>query len=159
MRSISLLVLICSSAAIGLIGCEDCGPNDEPQLRLNIQSEKAFQLDTVYATGALTPLPGPIKASGQYGYLQIPLSLQADSTQFRLKVNGRMETLTVYYRRDFSYKSKHCGYVINLYAPSPGATVKTTIGSVVNLAYYPNSYRTSFLGAGFDTSIDLTLKL
>ncbi len=141
------------------VACEDCGLTDEPELQLSLQSTKSIQIDTVYAVGAVKALSNSsVKASGQYVSLTLPLSLHADSTQYKLRLNGRTETITVFYRRNFSYKSKKCGYVVNLYAPY-GKEANTTAGKVINAGYSQTIYKSGFLSGGSPTGILLFIGL
>lgn len=146
-----------------LIACEDCGPTDEPELRLYVTNDKLFRIDTVYAVGAINALrvgERIQKYTGTYGTLMLPLSLHADSTRYKLRLNGRIETIMVFYRRDFSYKSRKCGYVINLYGPINGRQPTSNIGRVGSVDYRQDKYGTgSFLSSKYPTGSDLMLNL
>jgi hypothetical protein len=150
-------------ACFCLVSCEDCGPNDEPFLRLNIQASAPFKVDTVYGLGAVSKSSVFVKqpSDSQFATYELPLNLNADSTQYIVSINGRQEAITVFYQRKFYYRSRGCGYVFDLYPPAlPGQLqAKTTRGRVNNVTYTQNNFRGELLRAGQDTGIRMQLTL
>lgn len=132
-------------------------------LQVNLMANRAFRLDTVYGVGAVGKLPNAyvsFRDTAQYQTLSLPLSLLADSVRYVLVINGRPEQLTVFYRRDYSYRNKTCGYVLNTYAPTGnGPQARTTVGKIDNVVYEQNNYQTGVPSPGRDSGIFLSLRL
>ena len=143
-----------------LLACEDCGPTDEPILTLAIQSQMPIQIDTQYGVGAVGRLLQ--KVNLQSNSFQLPLDLNADSTRYILLMDGHSEAITVFYKRDFHYRSNMCGYVFDLEKPDAPFTqqAKTTRGKVVSIGYTQNSFNAGFLRqATSTTGIQLVINL
>ncbi len=90
-------------------------------------------------------------------FATVPLNLNADSTRYVFESSGRRDTLTVFYTRDFTYKDRKCGYVLEL-TPPKGQQARTTRGTISYVSFMPNRDRT-FLGTEQDTSIQLSIRL
>ena len=145
---------------LALWSCENCGPSAEPLLGLSLQSTTSARLDTVYSPDTRKPLPAqPYSTTGvtMSRQLVLPINLNADSTRYIFRLSGRQDTVTVFYRRDFLYKNRTCGYVLNLIDPKSrqALTTRGTVGYV----YYADNRDGSFLGGRQDTGISLTIRL
>ena len=161
MRRTILTWLSCLMLTIGLINCENCGPTAEPLAMLSISSTVATHFDTVYAPGSLRPLPAQphsTPASSPFLSLTLPINLTADSTRYIVQLNGRRDTITVFYQRKTAYRNQHCGYVLDLYAPAKGLSARTTRGRVGTVTYVQNR-NGSILGGRQDTGIYLSVQL
>lgn len=147
--------LLACFLSIGLWSCEDCGVRSEPRLEVNLynRNRTLLRIDTVYAPTAKSAF---FKRSG--GSFYAPLNLNADSTQYVVVVNGQRETLTVRYRRDFSYKSSRCGYVLDLFAPTNQPNATFPLGRIENASYIQNKPG-NLLNYRQDTGIYLTVSL
>jgi hypothetical protein len=133
MRSL-LLILLLSPA---LYNCTYCGPQQEPAASLQM-SGQVSRLRSLQAVGTLDP--DYFKSQVGYEirdvtYFTLPLSLHADSTTYIFDFQDRMDTLTIYYKREFYYKD-NCGFVMDLAKPSSGSHQKSTF-SRVNVSYFP----------------------
>ncbi|GAB4028514.1 hypothetical protein [Spirosoma gilvum] len=152
------------AACTAFWSCEDCGPSDEPILTLQLSAQTAFQIDTLYGIGATGKPVQPFssKASGPYVIFQLPINLNADSTRYAFVIDKHLETITVYYKRNFYYKNGTCGYVFDLYpsATDPLRNVQLTRGKVDNIYYTQNSFNGGFLRpATSETGIQLSISL
>lgn len=161
MRSIYTFV-IGISLIVSLTGCENCGPSSEPLLYLSLSDTVSTALDTLYAFNSKGPLPaqpytnnGLLRTGSQ---IVLPVNLNADSTRYAFKRLGRLDTVTVYYRRDFFLQSRKCGYVINLYEPRTGTHAKTSRGKVQSVSYLQNRNSTILSGPS-NTGIYLQIRL
>lgn len=158
-----LIAISALSTCFSLLSCEDCGPNDEPSLRLSIRANAPFKVDTIYGLGAVTNLSLFAKDpyETQFGAYELPLNLNADSTQYIVNINGRQEAITVFYQRKFYYRSRRCGYIFDLYPPAlPGQTqAKITRGSVSDVIYTQNDFSGELLRAGKKTGIQMQVTL
>jgi hypothetical protein len=164
-RLIHYLLVLVSSA---LWSCQDCGPTDEPILTLTLQSQTTFRIDTLYGIGATgqpaleTQFSNGLKSPAQYATFQLPLNLNADSTRYALLIDGHLETITVFYVRDFYYRNNTCGYVFDL---KPRAidllqNARTTRGKVATITYTQNSFDGRFLRSSTsETGIQLGISL
>jgi hypothetical protein len=156
MRGSVFLYIILVSLLSSLTGCEDCGLTDEPSLLLNIQSQTAFRIDTLYGIGAVGKLLQTVSSlpTGQYTSWQLPLNLNADSTRYVLRIDGRMEAVTVFYKRNFYYRNRHCGYVFDLEKPATNRSqqAQTTRGKILSVDYRQNSFNSSFLRPATSTT-------
>lgn len=149
-------------ACFQLAACEDCGVREEPLLSLNIGAGKPFRVDTIYgadATGKLlqdTKQPTP----NQFFYYQLPLNLNADSTRYVLSIDGKQEAITVFYKRNFYYKSRQCGYVVDLQSAGvQKQQARTTRGRIGSVVYRQNSFDGRFLRPSTPTGIQLAISL
>lgn len=146
-----------------LVSCQGCGPSNESLLTLSIQASVPFRVDTVYGAGATGKLlQNPAQASpSQFTFYQLPVNLNADSTRYILRIDGRQETVTVFYRRKFYYKSRQCGYVYDLFSPDfdMRRQARTTRGRVTDVAYSQNSFDGGFLRSSNETGIRLAIML
>ena len=159
-HTLSLLLVLASLVAL-LTGCENCGPSTEPSLQVNVSWTTAGKVDTLYALGSQRPLPTqPYSTTGLTNYSQFvaPLNLNADSSQYVFGQNGRKDTLTVFYKRNYSYRDTNCGYVIDLTAPL-GKQVYATRGKVESVNYEQNSYQGGIGRTIYQTGIYLSLRL
>lgn len=144
-----------------LWSCENCGPSAEPLTTLHIQTPSLTRLDTVYAPGSLRPLPAQpysTTASTQYHELILPINLTADSTRYVVQFEGQRDTITVYYRRQTEYKSRNCGYVLDLYEPRTGSSVRTTRGEVTYV-YHVQNKEVPFPYSDIKTGIFVSVRL
>ncbi|MBC8156484.1 MAG: hypothetical protein H7Z72_26680 [Bacteroidetes bacterium] len=144
--------------------CQDCGPTDEPNLFLTIQSPTAFRVDTLFGVGATGRLPTTFTAlpAQQSATYLLPINLNADSTQYTLRIDGREERIKVYYRRSFYYKSQKCGYVFDLFPPSSNVAqqARTTRGRITSITYRQNLFNGSLMSpASIETGVQLNITL
>ncbi len=157
------LLCVALGIAAGLSGCENCGPSGEPTLQVNLTASRTFRLDTVYGVGAVGRLPSSsvqFRDTSRYQTLTLPLSLRADSVRYVFVINGKPEQLTVFYRRDYAYRNKTCGYVLNVYAPTgKGPQALTTVGTIGSVNYEQNSYQVGVPNPGRESGIGLSLRL
>lgn len=154
--------LIGISLLSSLNSCENCGPTAEPRLLLSLNDSVSGVLDTLYAPnskGQLPPQPygnnSPFRTGSQ---ITLPINLNADSTQYVFKLRGSQDTVTVYYRRDFSFRNRKCGYVIDLFEPRSGPNARASRGRVSNV-YYGQNKNSNFLNPSQDTNIGITVQL
>lgn len=147
--------------ALGLWSCEDCGVRGEPKAYITLVSEqqKPFRLDTVFALRSNRPFFLRTSAGSASANFYAPLDLNADSTQYVLLINGQRGILTVRYKREFAYRSSTCGYVVDLKDPKLSKNATFTLGDAYYVAYVQNTYSRSFLSYGFDTGINLNIRL
>lgn len=149
--------------ALALWSCEDCGVTTEPRLmvRLSTSKQPLFHLDTVFALQtdkAVFRRSGtvPLTSIEQF---DVPLNLNADSTQYVFVVNGQRGLLTVRYRREFAYRSERCGYVLELRDPKKLQNASSSLGKTENITYQTNSFSSGFLYDKRLTGIFLTIQL
>lgn len=160
MRSL-LFLLGCVNLAIMLNGCKDCGPSAEPLLTCNLSQKTRQKLDTLYALNTINTLPQQpysTTAITTNKQLVLPVNLNADSSQYVFQLNGQRDTLTVFYKRKYSYRDTKCGYVLDLIEPA-GQKAKVTRGEVGSVIYEQNSYQRTFLQSARETGIFLTIQL
>ena len=120
MRFFPLILLGTLLLAVVLWGCENCGPSAEPLLSLSLQSLTTIKIDTVYSPDTRQPLPAQpysVTSLTTSRQLVLPINLNADSTRYVVRLSGQQDTITVFYKRDFSYRDRKCGYVVNLIDP------------------------------------------
>lgn len=152
--------MIACFVSIFLWSCSDCGEREEPKLQVFIKpvNQQAIQIDSAYTLGANWSLSANnLNLQGGNGFVG-PLNINADSTQYILRVNGQRGVLTVRYRREFSFKSEKCGYVIELTPPAnrmKDQYTSTTLGKIIYIEYLPNSFQTT----GNKTFISLSIQL
>ncbi|MEZ0487443.1 DUF6452 family protein [Fibrella aquatica] len=155
-----LYVLVIIGIASMVIGCrKNCGPSDEPRLKLSINMQTAPALTAVYALNtapgspAMT-LPQSTSAPNRtYWQLDLPLNLTADRAQYVFNRSGRLDTVTVNYRRKFAYEDVECGYTVTILPPlnsdntplADSLVVKTTAGKLNSVDFIPTSSRTFFI--------------
>ena len=145
-----------------LVACQDCGPNNEPLLTLTLQSKTPFRVDTLYGAGATGKLLQDTQQSAANQFYRLPLNLNADSTRYVLRIDGKQEAITVFYQRNFYYRSRQCGYVYDLLSPSQDIRrqARTTRGQVGAVEYSQNSFDGAFLHqARSETGVRLTVTL
>lgn len=142
-----------------LPACKDCGPSAEvePQVELSLVASAstrfrlAEQVSAVYGLGALgqQPLfkaPNALDTTRFQSYqIKLPLNLRADQTRYVLVGQTRRDTLTVHYKRVFTYKDDQCGYLLEIQPPAgfqPGLpnpntqiAAQTTLGRVSSVYY------------------------
>lgn len=182
---IAYLLLLALAASVTTC-TPGCGPDadQEPRLTLYISADpgKPFSLSqiatTIYAVGspqnfladnktksgtAYTPY---IASSGTSVSLNLPYSLTADRTQYVFVKDTRRDTLTVNYRRVFTYKDKQCGYWVDV-KPPPGfngdrATTalgaRSSLGRVTSV-YYEGTYLSKNVFASTYTRSAITVSL
>ncbi|GAB4027002.1 DUF6452 family protein [Spirosoma koreense] len=160
----------CSFRLFGLIGslttfitaCQNCGPSAEPTLQLNVAWATPGRLDTIYALGShgrQFSQPYSTTSVASDGQFFLPINLNTDTSQYVFRQNGRQDTLTVFYRRNYSYRSKSCGYVIDLTAPS-GQSARVSRGRIEAVGYEQNNYQTGLPSTGTrETGIFVSLRL
>ncbi|RYF75648.1 MAG: hypothetical protein EOO39_06600 [Cytophagaceae bacterium] len=169
-------ILLTISLITLLTGClKHCGPAGEPRLQLVISSTTPLAINDVRPLGALASAPvisvpkaSSIGQGRSYVQLDLPVNLNADQTQYILTSATRSDTVTVNYRRVFSYEDVDCGYIVNLFPRqnrdgSPSSTariVQTTTGTVESVSFEQTLvYQiAAFYGSGRDTGISVTLK-
>lgn len=111
-----LLITIC---AVWLSGCGDsCPPDSEPNFRLTISSEEPLKLQNIKAIGAIDTsfLSNVGYYEREYLSLNLPLSLLSDSVTYVFNFDSRIDTLTVFYKRDFE-REEECGFVLKVAQP------------------------------------------
>jgi hypothetical protein len=110
-----LLILI-------LYGCLDCGPQKELTVGINFNRGKdTLHLKKIEAIGAqnqqiFKKQVADFNTSEQFPDLSLPISLNADSTTYIFEFDNRVDTLTLFYLRDFHYKN-NCGFVTDTKRP------------------------------------------
>ena len=168
----SLLLL---GLAVTLCGCpKNCGPVDEPRLDLNITSQTPSRITDIYAIGGV---PGATLSTRPYNFssvtprlfyqFDLPINQQADQTRYVIVRDTRRDTVTINYRRVFTYEDAECGYIINLTSPTGGLSnpatypdiVQTTMGTVRSLEFIPTQvFRPAFFSQPADAGIRLNLE-
>ncbi|NID12044.1 hypothetical protein [Fibrivirga algicola] len=141
-----------------LTGCrKSCGPSGEPNLRLRLVSQGPLPITAIRALDALpnaaaiklpTVIASPVSGTVYEGTL--PVNLTADKSRYELINASGRDTITVQYRRVFTYEDVDCGYIVNLTAPqlsngqpvSNTDIVQTTRGSVRSVLFQPTLVRT-----------------
>lgn len=127
-----LLILI-------LYGCTDCGPQKELTVGINFNKGKdSLHLKKIEAIGALDQQIFKkqvldFNTSKPFPDLSLPISLNADSTTYIFEFDNRVDTLTLFYQRDFHYKD-HCGFVTDTKSPGTWRNSNSTF-SKVNVSY------------------------
>lgn len=149
---LSILLLTGSS------GCEYCGPAAEPIVKFQFNPASTTLPGSSLFSRVFSP-NGAVSRSAVSASLplSLPLSLTADSTTYIFVRPNRTDTLTVFYRRTFSYQSTKCGYVLDLDEPTGRRIMKSTFPN--SSAYFDR--RTGLLsGPGPDvTGIIVTTTL
>ncbi len=162
MRYSRVLTALFLGVAVGLGSCRRCGTVSEPNMQFSIRSGKPFLLDTLYGAGAVGQLPNPVRpqtGTSFYAY-SLPLNLAADSTRYVLRLDGKLETLTLFYKRKFDYRNQECGYVVELLKPENGTTARLSRGRVTVAEYVPADYSAIGWGSSRErTNIRLTIEL
>ena len=156
------LTLLVTGLFVSLLSCKkNCGPSDEPRLNLSINMDASRKLTSVYglntAPGSpVVTLPQSTSAPNRtYWRLDLPLSLTADKTQYVFVRSGKLDTVTVRYRRVYAYEDTECGYTVTILPPltsngrpiADSLIVRTTSGRLNSLTFTPT--RT---GNGFNRS-------
>ncbi|ADB42275.1 hypothetical protein Slin_6316 [Spirosoma linguale DSM 74] len=160
MRSVFTLLLTALGLSLVLMSCENCGPSREPFLNLSLQLPTPAKVDTIYALDARNPLPKQDLSTSAVTsalWLELPLNLNANQSRYVFQLNGRRDTVTVFYRRSFAYRNQRCGYVLDLYQPD-GTPARTTRGTISNVSYWQNRDG-SFPGGSQQTHIELFIRL
>lgn len=152
-----LLILI-------LYGCIDCGPQKELTVSINFnQGKDSLHLNKVEAIGALDQQifqkqVVDFNTANPFPDLTLPISLNADSTTYIFEFDNRMDTLTLFYQRDFHYKN-NCGFVTDTKRPASRYESKSTFKEVY--VYYESyiKYDITFLSSlgGGGISLRITL--
>lgn len=161
MRSFLLCFVVLAGCLSGLWGCKNCGPSAEPLLYLSVWSDTPARLDTLYAPDSRGPMPAQpysTTAPTTGRQLTLPVNLNADSTRYVFRLSGRQDTVTVFYRRDFYYRDRGCGYVVNLYQPGKKPDARTSRGQVLSVSYQQNTDG-YFLTSSRNTGISLNVRL
>ena len=161
MRHFFLLLIISFCSLFGLVSCEECGPSAEPLLHLSVAWTTPGKVDTLYALNSQNPLPAqPYSTTGvtSYNGFELPLNLNADNSRYVFLRNGRRDTLTVYYKRDYGYRNTKCGYVLDLAAPV-GQQATITRGTIQSISYLRNNYQRTFFSRATDAGIYLSVQL
>ena len=120
-----------------LASCEHCGPQKELSLRIYLRGD-TLKLDSISALNALnqTAFREQIELqSPNSRQFDLPMSLLADSTTYIFAFKTRTDTLTVFYKRDFSYKNG-CGFIVDAHSPDLPTKAKSTF-SKVDVTYDP----------------------
>lgn len=171
MFSNARLILLVAGLFVSLLSCKkNCGPADEPRLKLYLNMEASRKLTSVYglntAAGApLISLPQSTSATNRtYWDLDLPLSLTADRTQYVFVRSGKLDTVTVRYRRIYAYEDTECGYTVTILPPlasngrplADSLIVRTTAGKLNSVSFTPTSTRT-FFNPGSNTGITVGL--
>ncbi len=121
-----------------LQSCQECGPQKELTIELYI-SGKSNRLNKITAIGALNEdafknfADNELKDSWN---LQLPISLNSDTTTYIFAFEDRTDTLSIFHERSF-YFEDGCGFV---------ADVKSAKGK--STFSYLNVYATSYIGQG-----------
>lgn len=130
-----LLILI-------LYGCLDCGPQKELTVGINFNRGKdTLHLKKIEAIGAqnqqiFKKQVEDFNTSKPFPDLSLPISLNADSTTYVFEFDNRVDTLTLFYQRDFHYKN-NCGFVTDTKRPLRPYPSKSTFQEVdVNYESY-----------------------
>lgn len=161
MRHLFLLLTLALCSLIGLVSCEECGISAEPLLNLTVAWTTPGKVDTLYALNSQNPLPAqPYSTTGvtTYNGFQLPLNMNADNSRYVFLRNGRRDTLTVYYKREYAYRNTKCGYTLDLTAPV-GQQATITRGTIQSISYLKNNYQRTFFTRATDAGIYLSVKL
>lgn len=139
-----------------------CGPDADQEPRLTIYFSSASQ-KPLTARNVVTSIQGidgaqelrdPTRThptdldqpTSSVSY-NVPYSLAADQTRYVLTSATRFDTLTVNYRRIFSYKDDDCGYWVDVQPPigftnpdptglpTTGLGARSTLGKVTSVYY------------------------
>ena len=101
----------CLLAAFLLAACNDeCLPAYEPELRvlfLLSPNTPAVEVSRIYT-------PEGREVPFREGNYYLPLSLHTDSVTYVFESPNRSDTLTLFYRRNFYFESRRCGYVVEI---------------------------------------------
>ncbi len=161
MRHLFLPIALSLFALFGLISCEECGPSAEPLLHLNLSWTTPGKVDTLYALNSQNPLPAQpylTTAATTYNGFELPLNMNADNSRYVFLRNGRRDTLTVYYKRDYAYRNTKCGYTLDLTAPV-GQQAMITRGVVQSISYMKTNYQRTFFTRATNAGIYLSARL
>ena len=171
------LVFLTIGLFAGLASCKkNCGPSDEPRLNLYLNMEASRKLTSVYGLNTVpgSPVIAPPQSSSAldqtylgrtYWQLDLPLSLTADRTQYVFARSGKLDTVTVRYRRIYAYEDTECGYTITILPPlasngqptSNSLIVSTTTGKTEYVEFTPTRTRVLFNNPGSNTGITVRL--
>jgi hypothetical protein len=152
-----LLILI-------LYGCIDCGPQKELTVGINFNRGKdSLHLKKIEAIGALDQQifekqVVDFNTSQSFPDLSLPISLNADSTTYIFEFDNRVDTLTLFYQRDFHYKN-NCGFVTDTKRPASPYESKSTFQQV-HVSYesyikYKVTLTSSLGGGGINVGVTL----
>jgi len=133
----SLLPAILILSGICAQSCIDCGPQAELTARINFSGD-SIRLDSIYAQDARDQRPMNAhlpKTKVSYLELDLPISLHSDTTTYIFRFPNRIDTLSIHYRRTFSYKGG-CGFINDATEPSQGSHYESTFRSV-DIIYAP----------------------
>lgn len=139
MRSLTFLSIILS---LVLYGCEECGIDGEPTLKIIYPSQDTLSLKSIRVIGSSLPVPKEGIASYQQSrVITLPFNLNADSTTYIFEQQAKTDTLTVFYTKTVVNVSKKCGYVIDIVRPENNKEVESTFEdvSVIYSPYYKNT--------------------
>lgn len=126
-RVVLFFTVVC---AVCLCSCgEPCPPDSEHSFYLTINSQQPLKLKKVEAVGAIDTsfLYGVDYYEGKFWQMNLPLSLHTDSVTYIFDFDSRIDTLTVFYQRDFEHQDK-CGFVMKV-SPQKSKTILSTFQS------------------------------
>jgi len=149
---------------LALYGCTDCGPQQELTARISFQPAKdSLHLNQIYALGARDQqlFKNQTEYFNQYHQFSLsdfPISLLADSTSYVFEFDNRVDTLTLFYQRDFFYK-EHCGFVVDMKKPARSEDARSTFSSVsvVYESYLAEKFTFPAKIGGNGISVNITL--
>ena len=170
MRYISFVLTV--SLIYLLLGCrKNCGPFDEPVLNLTIRATIPFRLTDVYGLGSIAK-PATISqlysttATREQANLILPINLNANQSRYVLVTNSRRDTVTINYKRAFTYQDADCGYTVTI-QPPPGlfkdtapidpALASATSGKVTSIRFQQTVSGIPFRYPETNTGVDLEL--
>lgn len=151
----SFLTAIC---AVWLCSCGDaCPPDSEHEFHLTISSENPLKLKKIEAVGAIdtsfTYKYNFGDYQGKFLAMDLPLSLRSDSVTYIFDFEIRIDTLTVFYKRDFE-REEECGFVMKVAQPK-SQSQRSTFREV---DVYFNGSSSSYYG-GWPVSIKVDARL
>lgn len=135
-NTLLLLIIICPF----LNSCRDCGPQAEPEISIFFSSfgSESLTLNKIHALNAqnqdVFQEQNNQSNIGSHSFF-FPISLHADSTTYIFEFENRIDTLTIFYKREF-YHKHNCGFVVDALEPVNSVTNKSTF-SEVDVSYTP----------------------
>lgn len=100
-------------------------------------------------TGLSSTFPNYAAGNGRQ-FVQLPLNLGATQTRYTVRIDGKVDTLTVRYAVRLGAPSAKCGYSVQIVRPAQGPAVERVLGPV-EAVYYSTEVRPPNLpAAGVD---------
>lgn len=87
--------------------CTKCGDNSEPHADIHFNNVD-MEVDSIKALHSDDFILFEVKNRG------FPLSMVSDTTTYLFFKDDKIDTISIQYKRNFTYQSDECGFIINL---------------------------------------------